>query len=158
DASLRPASRGGLRFGGMMMGGPDSGGAAFKATSDGDGKFRITGVSAGTDDLEVRHAGVAVKAMPGIDVPEKPEPVDLGSISLDPGARVNGLVSAPDGSPIEGVEIAIMKTSAGPVMMAGRAAPGTTPATVTGSDGRFVLDDLEAGKPVNLSFSRAGWV
>ena len=158
DASLRPA-RGGMRLGGMMLGGPESGGGgAFKATSDRDGKFRIAGVPAGTYDLEVRHGGFAVKTMPGIDVPKKPEPVDVGSISLDPGARVNGLVSAPDGSPIEGVEIAIMKTAAGPVMMGGRAAPGTTPAAVTGSDGRFALDDLEAGKPVNLSFSRAGWV
>jgi protocatechuate 3,4-dioxygenase beta subunit len=158
DASLRPASRG-ARMGGMMIEGPGGGGgSAFKAASDGDGKFRITGVSAGTYDLEVRHGGYAAKTVPGIEVPKKAEPVDVGSISLDPGARVNGLVSAPDGSPIEGVEIAIMKASSGPVMMAGRGAPGTTPAAVTGADGRFALDDLESGKPVNLSFSRAGWV
>jgi len=157
DASLR-AARGGRSLGGMMLEMPGVGGSTFKASSDGDGLFRITGVSAGTYDLEIRHGGFAVKTVPGIDVPKKPEPVDVGSISLDPGARVSGLVSAPDGSPIEGVEIAIMKASGGPVMMAGRAAPGTTPAAVTGADGRFALDDLEGGKPVNLSFSRAGWV
>lgn len=158
DASLRVASRG-PRLGGMMIEGPGGGGGgSFKASSDTDGKFRITGVSAGTYDLEIRHGGYAVKSVPGIEVPKKPEPVDVGSISLEPGARVNGLVSAPDGSPIEGVEIAIMKASAGPVMMAGRAAPGTAPAAVTGADGRFALDDLEGGKPINLSFSRAGWV
>jgi len=95
---------------------------------------------------------------PAMMPPRKPEPVDVGSIALDPGARVNGLVSAPDGSPIEGVEVGIVKTAAGPMMMGGRGGPATPPAAVTGADDRFALDDLEPGKPVNLSFSRAGWV
>lgn len=160
EASLRPARRNRDMPGGIMMmdagAGPPPG---SKATTDADGKLRIAGIASGTFDLELRRSGFAKKAMPGIVVPKGSEPVDLGSIVMEPGQRVHGLVTAPDGAPIEGVEVSIATGGTGPMMMMSRRPrSGPPPAAVTGPDGRFGIDDLRSDERVNLSFNRTGYL
>src|SRR5206468_3699627 len=79
---------------------------------------------------------------------------------MEPGARVDGIVTTPDGASIEGVEVAILQGGPPAPMMMRRppGGGGQPPAAVTGPDGRFLIEDLARGEPLNLSFSRVGYL
>lgn len=160
EASLRPARPAPAAHGAIMiMSGGAAGAPALKAATDADGRFRIAGLASGAFDLELRRAGFAKKTVSGIDVPKKAEPVDLGSIVLEPGLRIQGIVSAPDGNPIEGAEVSLATPSAGPMMAFMPRRAGKQPAAATtGPDGRFAIEDLPKGEKVSLGFSRAGYL
>lgn len=160
DASIRPAARAGRPgpVGAIQMGG-GSPAPALKATTDNEGRFRIAGLASGTFDLELRRSGFASKTVPAVEVKKDPGPVDLGEVVMEPGLRVQGLVSAPDGTPIEGVEVSVASAQPGPMMMMRRpVGPAQPPAAVTGPDGRFAVEDLRADEPVGLTFNRSGYV
>ncbi len=161
DVSVRPARKAPAGPGRMVMIGGPGGGAAppVKGTTGEDGRFRIAGLAAGTYDVEVRKAGFAKKPVAGVEVTKRSEPVDLGAIALEPGQRIFGFVSAPDGTPVEGVEISLAPAAAGPTMvLAGRPMDRQAPVAVSAPDGSFQVEDLRAGEPVALSFNLAGWL
>lgn len=159
DAALRPPARARRPGGGMggmelSMGGPAP---ESKASTDGDGRFRLAGLGTGTFDLEVRRTGFARKTVPTVEVTKRPEPIDLGDLVMEPGLRVQGLVTAPDGTPIEGVEVSVASASPGPTFMLRRSS-GQPPAAVTGPDGRFAVEDLRGDEPLGLTFSRTSYL
>ena len=158
--TLSPSKRAGAGHGGMVVLDPsEQTPKGTKTATDNDGRFSIGGLAASSYDLEIRRPGFATKTVAGIEIASRAEPADLGSFTMEPGQRLQGLVSAPDGGPIEGVEISIAPGGGGIVMMMGPATAAMLPAAaVTGPDGRFALDDLKAGDRLNLSFRRTGYV
>jgi protocatechuate 3,4-dioxygenase beta subunit len=131
----------------------------LRAASDVDGRFRIEGVPEGMFDLHVRRSGFARRVVPSVELRQgEPGPADLGTILLQPGERVRGIVTDRQGRPIEGVEVFVRETRA-PMMILGDA-PGLAaePDAVTDPAGWFAVEDLPAGEKCSLGFRRTGYV
>ncbi|MBP7149659.1 MAG: carboxypeptidase regulatory-like domain-containing protein, partial [Acidobacteria bacterium] len=114
---------------GMRMFGPAPGDAALpeqRADSDAEGHFAIADLPAGRFDLTVRRAGFATRTLPAIDIAADGQPRDVGAITLEPGARVEGRVTDPAGAPIDDVT----------VMLIGGDAMAAAVAMMTGGEGQ----------------------
>ena len=125
----------------------------FEALSAADGSFVIAHLPAQRFDLEVRAAGFAPLALPGITLPaEEGRDLDLGTLKLAPGAVIEGWVTDTDGHPIESAQISL-----DPLGDPGAGRRAVTirgagpPAAVTDRQGYFQLGDLAAGARVNLT-------
>ena len=183
EATLRPAvsaaGPGGRR---VMLGGPPP--EEFTASTDGEGRFVVTGIGGGRFDLTLRREGYARTTVPGVDVARaegggpaarattsgsnagaaRRDAVDLGEFTMERGERIDGLVSGEDGAPLEGVKVRMRPGGGGllalvtPSGMPGTGGDEPPPDGVTGSDGRFVVEGLRPGEPVSLSFEREGYV
>ncbi len=146
----------------LRMTQPDSAPAEHRATTDGEGRFHVGGLRAGKYDLAVRRTGFAPHRLQALGVGiEGPEgaPTDLGEIRLDPGERLQGLVTDRGGLPLEGVEVFV--AAGGPTMamaMAGPHESGPEPDAVTGPDGWFSVEDLAAASGLTLRCQRSGFV
>ena len=125
----------------------------FEVPSADDGRFVIAHLPAERFDLEVRAAGFAPLALPGITLPaEEGRDLDLGTLKLAPGATIEGWVTDADGHPIEAAQIVldpIGDFGAGRRAVTVRGAG--PPAVVTDRQGYFQLGDLAAGARVNLA-------
>src|SRR2546428_639964 len=182
EATLRravsAAGPGGRR---VMLGGPPR--EEFTASTDGEGRFVVTGIGGGRFDLTLRRAGYARTTVPGVDVvraegggpaarattsgsnaaASRRDAVDLGEFTMERGERIDGLVSGEDGAPLEGVKVRMRPGGGGllalvtPSGMPGTGGDEPPPDGVTGSDGRFVVGGLRPGEPVRLSFEREGY-
>ncbi len=126
------------------------------ATTDADGAFALGDLKAGRHDLSARHRGFATKTVPGLEIPASAEPIDLGAITLEPAARIEGTVTGPGGAPVEGVEVRALPGGPFP-NLPGMRPPGE-PNAVTASDGFFAIEDRRAGEKIDLMFWRSGYV
>ena len=161
DATLRRARRAPQMGGAIMMGDAQTpAGPAPHALTDADGRFHIGGLASGAYELDLHRGGFAKKHVAGIDVPKQGEPVDLGSIAMQPGARVQGIVTGPEGDRLEGVEITMVAAEPSQPFMAMMPRRGRKdlPVATTGPDGRFAVEDLERGEKTSLAFSRSGYL
>ena len=155
--TLEPAAPGGMGMMRVMRGG--DGAPAFNAVSDDDGRFELRGISAGTYDVEARRAGFATHKLRAVEIEEQDEPLDLGTLTLEPGEAVQGIVLDDDGQPVEGVAVRRQESGGMAFMMAG---PGheqpEPPDAVTDPTGWFRIDDLAAEGRYSLAFQRRGFV
>lgn len=132
--------------------------AEFLGSTDGRGAFRIEGLPQGKFDLEAARPGFATKKVGGVEVGSEGPLTDLGTITLEPGQRVQGIVTDRDGLPLEGVEV--YAASGGPTMtmvMSGASFDEPEPDAVTDPTGWFTLSDLAAGEPYSFRFHRVGF-
>ncbi len=133
---------GGLRFGGVS--GPGSG------TTDGRGNFELTGVEPGSFDLEINHAGRAMKSSIPVVLVVGENHLDVAlSISV-----VEGFVRNTEGEPIAGVKVSIRNMDSGPSggMRAFMRPPGggalevgVSDLSVTSAEGHYSLRGVETG-------------
>lgn len=133
----------------------DAAGEAPEAIADAQGRFTVAEVPALALDIQVSKAGHAPALVRNLKVPAGSGPIDLGSISLRPGAAVAGLVSGPRGRPVAGARIYQVEKLQLPFEMAERLRK-QTPAATSGADGRFALSDLSPGVPVHLLVTAPG--
>lgn len=90
---LLPAASGALRFQRRVI---------ADAETSLNGRFELRDLGPARYDLRVEHAGHAPVLVPGIAVPEGQAEVEIGTVTLAPGAVIEARVLAPDGSPIAG--------------------------------------------------------
>jgi protocatechuate 3,4-dioxygenase beta subunit len=124
-----------------------------RATTDGEGRFRLANLLPGRYDLHVAAEGHAPLRVPGVEVPEAPADGDLGSVYLEAGADVTGRVVDADGEPVAGVEVHVYARD----LMTGMTMPSAADRVTTGADGRFVLRDLTPDAVVDLMFQATGF-
>ena len=131
----------------------------YLGATDGEGRFRVEGLPDGKFDLEASRPGFAKKSVTGVQVGGEDAQGDLGEIALEPGQRVQGIVTDSAGLPLEGVEVYV--STGGPQMtmvMAGAHPEEPEPEAVTDPNGWFTVQDLSAAEPVTFNFERSGFV
>lgn len=105
------------------------------ALTQSDGSFRVTGLSPGTYELEIRTASHTVRH-------SQPVTVEAGRevlVEIESGA-VSGQVTSATGEPLNGATVTLPFVS----IRGGHAGPG--PSARTGIDGRFSLPQISPGR------------
>jgi len=125
----------------------------LQAQSDATGHFRFADLGPGLFDLRAKRHGFAAKVVSGVEIPPAPRAVDLGDLTLGPGAAIEGRVTDRRGTPIAKAEVQIECPDFFPWIML-RAA--RTEPLATGTDGRFRIEDLTPGSSCRLSVQHAG--
>ncbi|HEX2252632.1 MAG TPA: carboxypeptidase regulatory-like domain-containing protein, partial [Thermoanaerobaculia bacterium] len=128
-----------------------------RAVSDEAGRFEISGLPATRVDLEARAPGFAPLVVRGVEVPsDGAQPVDLGTLVLEPGAVLAGRVTGRGGAPLPGAEVRMMLGDDRPPAVVAAALAAEPPRAVTDRAGRFRLPDLPSGRRVHLLVTAAG--
>ncbi|MCA8961304.1 MAG: carboxypeptidase regulatory-like domain-containing protein, partial [Planctomycetes bacterium] len=142
----RRERNGGGRRGMPFFGG---GGARRSATTDAEGRFRLSGLEAGSVDLQVRAKGF-------LDGSFEVETGEVGDLSLAYAPRVSGIVLGPDGRAVPGARVrAQVQWDGAAFMRGGRGGGGNRGGgrgfgraanATTRGDGTFelYLDDIES--------------
>jgi hypothetical protein len=130
--------------------------AMAHATSDTRGSFELKHLNPGQLRLRVKSRGFAPFALPEVEIPPRTARVDLGTLTLDRGLAIEGLVTDPRSVPLPDVEVSlntqITLFTMGPDSQ-------DSPAQVqTGPDGRFRFDDLRRGAKFEIKVERQGYV
>lgn len=119
------------------------------ATSDARGRAVWEHLSPGTYDIAIEAKGFAPLRLPGVVVAHPKPPataVDFGGVRLSPGAVLDGVVVSLAGEPLAKVELRSSNKDL-----------NGEPEAITDTDGKFRLEDLTPGKPVDLLAQRPGW-
>jgi protocatechuate 3,4-dioxygenase beta subunit len=138
----------GLSWNGMSVG---------KAASDATGSFAISHLVPGRFQLLVKRKGFAPLSVPEIEVPAKTARIDLGTLTLDRGAAVEGRVTDPAGVPLPEAEVDLTPTR-DPLAMGFFFDSGSFAAARTDAEGRFRFEDLRRGARFDLSVQHPGHV
>ena len=119
-----------------------------------DGSFTIPHVVAGRYELGVTAPGHAPMIVRGLDVLQTAEPLDLGTVFLEPEAILVGQVTDPRGQPLEGVSVSFLSLvyEVGPQ----DDQLSTMKVTSTDREGKFLLTQLAASEPIDLQLRRRG--
>ncbi|HEX5717361.1 MAG TPA: carboxypeptidase regulatory-like domain-containing protein, partial [Thermoanaerobaculia bacterium] len=122
--------------------------------SDPAGRFSIRESPAAEVDLEVRKPGYAPVLRRAVRVgPFCKGSFDLGTVVLNPGARLAGRVVSPGGQAVPEAEVFLVDR-----LPDTEPARGRKPDAVTGSDGSFALDDLQRGVAHHLIVKADGYL
>lgn len=113
-----------------------AGGDDREIRTDAEGRFRVSRVGAGTYTLLASGPGRAASAMENLEVAEG-EPVTGIKLRLSEGGAVRGIVTGPDGKPVQFSMVRILDTSGQPL-------PNHDP-TVSGQDGTFEIEGIAEG-------------
>lgn len=128
-------------------------------TTDSTGRFEILDVSEGSYRVTVQAAGFAPTAVPGVEVAGDADSVDLGSIYVNPGVRLEGRVVDPTGSPVEGATVGPdLEGSFLAGVLSGPWAADPEAQVLTDVEGRFEIADLSPGQRLGLWVTRDGYV
>ena len=107
--------------------------AAEPTATDERGEFSFPAVTAGEYDVRVTHSEYVNTGSATTDVPQGEGDIDLGAFTLVPGAEIDGIVNDPDGQPVSGATVQVMRF--GPDRDQERT-------TTTDGDGRFRITGL----------------
>lgn len=149
---LRPAAEAGPgrpmfpRFGGEEQ--------AFEALSGADGRFAFDHLPAGRFDLRAQAAGFGPVVVPGLEVRAAANPVSLGTVILQPGVELAGLVLDNQNQPIPGAKVQVFPDGLP------RFAPGADDEqmeTATAADGTFTFTGLGTGSRMQVSVTQEGY-
>ncbi|HSK76092.1 MAG TPA: carboxypeptidase-like regulatory domain-containing protein [Thermoanaerobaculia bacterium] len=131
--------------------------APFEGATDSTGRFELTHLPAGVYDLVVRGRGFAPLTVPTLTIPEGNGSTDLGSVLLAPGVSLSGVVTDPQGRPLEGAEVWARTASQETGFMSFAMRDPGPPDAVTGADGAFRLEDRAVGESLSLSARLQGY-
>jgi protocatechuate 3,4-dioxygenase beta subunit len=132
---------------------PDPSSRDPEATSGADGRFTFEHLAPGKFDLQARAAGYGPVTIPGLEVADGPRPASLGTVILQPGQAITGVVVDGKDRPIAGAKVAAVPGRM-PRMLS---RPEDRMEAVTGADGRFALADLSAGQSLQVQVSAEGY-
>ncbi|MCP3962820.1 MAG: carboxypeptidase regulatory-like domain-containing protein [bacterium] len=113
--------------------------------TDAEGRYEIRDLEAGRYDLKVEAAGYAPAAVPGVQVKGGRE-IDLGTLTLLPGATVELRVRGGDDSPVAGAEVWSRYVSRAPERRG-----------VTDAEGHLEIRDLQPGHRLPLTVEKQGF-
>ncbi|HWM89566.1 MAG TPA: carboxypeptidase regulatory-like domain-containing protein [Thermoanaerobaculia bacterium] len=122
---------------------------SFQAVSDAGGRFRLQNLKAGRFSLRAVRAGFAPAVVQGIEIPETPETpetapqLDLGDVTLQPGAAIEGIVTDTRGRPVEKASVSLGHDPSG--FLTPELSSMSMEPVETGPDGRFRFADLPRG-------------
>lgn len=133
--------------GGMVMMMPPQ----LRAFTSDDGSFTLENIPLGSVNLVASAPGYSDARM-NLTL-EEGKPLSGIELELDPGTRLIGKVTGPDGAALSGATVQVVTIGAGSVMMMG--GPGKR--TVTDSNGEYVLEALEPSD-TNIEVSHAKYL
>ncbi|HEX9986816.1 MAG TPA: carboxypeptidase regulatory-like domain-containing protein [Thermoanaerobaculia bacterium] len=132
----------------------------FQVFTDGEGNVRFEHLPAGRFDLLVKAAGFAPRTVRGLTIENGERANDLGTVLLQRGATLEGIVVDDDRQPLAGVVVGIYPPS--PTGIRGEAvdrmAQPDVREAVSGADGRFTISELTTGETVDVTARRSGYV
>ncbi|MFZ2490912.1 MAG: carboxypeptidase regulatory-like domain-containing protein, partial [Thermoanaerobaculia bacterium] len=121
-----------------------------KTRSSEDGSFTLDGIGAGLVKVLVTAVGFAPATSPALTM-EEGKSIDGVEIEMEPGVRLAGRVTAPDGSPLFGAMVLEVQ-SGGPGSVPSRTSPTTTDAS-----GEYTFNGVAAGEKT-YEFMHADYV
>ena len=125
------------------------------ARTDAQGRFETWRPPARTFDIAARASGFAPFTVRGVRLPPGADPVDLGTLVLQPGVTIRGFVKDPDGRPIAGAGVWVLDELP---EIAAPETPETQPSALAAEDGQFAVGDLESGRAVHLVCDHPGFL
>ena len=134
--------------------------------TDDQGVFGLASLPAGPYDLRIDALDFAVSQARGVELSSDGSPVDLGTWVLERGFSIEGIVTDTEDRLLEGCTILIKGAdvySREAATTRLRGGDGGLTVSVqdvgarTGRDGRFALDHLAPGNPVDLIFEKDGF-
>ena len=137
------------------------GGGGPSATTDASGAFQLEGLDPGAGELVVEHARLAMKHREALRARPGTQRIDL-PLTL---TTIEGQVRDEAGRPVEGARVSVAATEGGRqrVMMAfvssdggGAQVLGGPRPDRTGPDGRYRLEGVRSGVPLEVSVEGAG--
>ncbi|MEM7351997.1 MAG: carboxypeptidase regulatory-like domain-containing protein [Acidobacteriota bacterium] len=139
----------------------------YAGVSDADGRFTLVALPASIIDLAARRSGFAPMTVRGIDVTTPPAnaegdassgPVDLGTLILEPGARIIGRIVDDAGEPVPGAAVWTVDAVRSAFREQVEALRQREPDGKSADDGGFTVDDLAAERRLDLVAFRAGFL
>ncbi|MFL6262254.1 MAG: carboxypeptidase regulatory-like domain-containing protein [Thermoanaerobaculia bacterium] len=127
-----------------------------KGTSDATGSFALSHLLPGRFHLAVKRKGFAPLSLPEVEVPAKTARVDLGALTLERGAAVEGRVADPAGVPLPEAEVEL--TRARDQLAAVFSDSESFGVAKTDAEGRFRFEDLRRGARFDLGVNHPGHV
>jgi protocatechuate 3,4-dioxygenase beta subunit len=127
-----------------------------KGTSDATGSFALSHLLPGRFQLAVKRKGFAPLSVSEVEVPAKTARVDLGALTLERGAAVEGRVTDPAGLPLPEAQVEL--TPARDQLATGFFDTGSFGAAKTDAEGRFRFEDLRRGARFDLQVDHPGHV
>jgi protocatechuate 3,4-dioxygenase beta subunit len=124
-----------------------------RAVSDAAGSFVFSHLRVGPFDLRVTGKGFATLSVPRFEVADEAARIDLGALTLDRGAVIEGQVTDPSGAPLPTSQVTLS-----PAPDPGLSVPGASSGTSTDSEGRFRFEGLHQGARFGLFVERSGFV
>ncbi len=133
-------------------------GETVTAVTDPRGRFEVPALPGDRVDLEARRQGFAPTIVPGVAIAPGPGSVDLGTLTLAPGVRIEGRVADAAGRPLAGAGVWLTEADRLPSRALAETLRPQEPAAVSDEAGRFAIADLTRGRMVNVLLAREGYL
>jgi protocatechuate 3,4-dioxygenase beta subunit len=127
-----------------------------KAVSDATGSFAISHLAIGWFDLRVKGKGFATLSVPGIKVADRAARIDLGALTLDRGAVIEGRVTDLSGAPLPEAQVTLSPVP--DPLAQGLSVSGASSGTRTDSEGHFRFEELRRGARFSLWVEHSGFI
>ncbi len=124
----------------------------FGATTNAEGHFQLHDLPLGTYYLAAKSPGFPEYLVPGVEIVESAEPIDLGTLVLVPGILLSGRVVDRDEKPIPGAQLSI-RNADGEQIVVQRAGSPWFASTVSRQNGSFHLDGLPRDRRLTMVVS-----
>ena len=131
---------------------------SITAATDEEGAFEVTHLVAGGYRMSVRAAGFATLVMPGIRVGDDGDAGDLGTLELEPGVEIAGIVVDEAGRAVAGAEVAASDEDSELAFVFSFAGARGEPAATSGADGRFLIPDRRRGQLVDIQVTHPDYL
>ncbi len=128
------------------------------AHTDAAGGFALPAQRPGRLDLSIEAHGFARHRLDHLELEAEPVPLDLGVITLAPGADLEGVVISSAGAGIAGAQILAVPVQSDPARPLDPVTAAWVLDALTDSRGAFVLPDLQAGLDLEISARHPGYV
>lgn len=132
-------------------------GGSRRTVSGETGRFEVPELPGTRVDLSASKRGFFPITVRGVEIEPGEAPADLGTLVLGPGAAVFGRVTSGAGEGLAGVEVRVVEDDGRPLPVVAGELRGEKPRAVTGTAGRFRIEDLKPGRRVHLFFEREGY-
>ena len=131
---------------------------SWSAETGPNGIFHLSDLPARRLDIEAGKTGFAKLKVRGVEVPPGTGPIDLGTLSLEPGTAIHGQVVDLEGEAVADVGVWMIEDTGQSVILENLRLQEQDPAALSDGDGAFRLADLERGRKVHLLFDREGYL
>ncbi len=129
----------------------------YRATTGSEGWFTLRDLPAGTFYLSAKATGFPELLVPGIEIADSVEPIDLGTMVLVPGVLLTGRVVGGDGEPVAGAQLSL-RDADGEQIVVQRAGSPWFASTTSLQDGSFRISGLPVDRRLVLLVSSDGFL
>ncbi len=126
--------------------------------TDERGRFDLATVAGPKVDIRAQKKGFSPLTVRSVEVPPGDGPIDLGTLILQPGVSIAGVITDADGEPIAEAGVWAAADRGRPKRRQADRLRREDPDTVSGPDGRFLVEDLTPGETIHLLVAGAGYL